>query len=243
MRPAETLPNGLPEPSAQVLMLLRLRLWKASPLAAGRFLLDQARQARSELRGQRPGVPDLSEPASGFDIEGLLVWEVLPEIARRLMKQDGVAAMIAREERQAVPCDHIPDADLRAWTGSMMLPERFAAAAEILRAHPEALPRQSLRPFAIEILGTPFACGNAVEIASAKLSGVAEGRHPPADPMSHRMAALGEDLAPGRGWRSWSPAFGSAMAARHRSGPPALLPEPAGLRHEDSASAPQFPVP
>lgn len=169
---------------------LRAELWNASPQDLGHSLLGVARQVRRELRGQVRGLPDLSRPGA-LDPESILVWEILPEVCRRLIGRAGVEMLMTPSERRTVPCDHLTDIELRGWVAECLRPSRFFGAGELLRKHPDRFPMQPGGLFVSEILGSPVERGHIAEIATARLveTGPDAGK-PLEDRMSQRIRSF-----------------------------------------------------
>lgn len=210
---------------------LRAELWNASPPELGHSLLGAARQARRELRGQVRGLVDLSRPGA-LDPESILVWEILPEVSRRLIEREGVELLMTPQERRTVPCDHLTDIELRGWVAECLRPSRFARAAELLRAHPDRFPMAPDALFVSEIFGVPVDRGHIAEIATARLveTGPDAGK-PMEDRMSVRIRALAAMAGRFVDENTWSPELQIEISAwlDEPSPPAANSPEPARL--------------
>lgn len=184
---------------------LRDECWQASPAELGHSLLGAARQLRRELRGQVRGLPDLSR-AGALDPESILVWEILPEVARRLIEREGVELLMTPQERRAVPCDHLTDLELRGWVADCLRPSRFVRAAKLLRADPDRFPLGPDALFVSEVFGVPVERGHMAELATARLieSGPDAGKAME-DPMSTRIRVISALAGRSGAETSWSP--------------------------------------
>lgn len=192
-------------PFEDALAALRAELWDASPQDLGHSLLGVARQARRELRGQLRGLPDLSRPGA-LDPESILIWEILPEVCRRLIERSGVDLLMSPQERRTVPCDHLTDIELRGWVAECLRPSRFAGAGEVLRANPDRFPVQPGGLFMADILGVRVERGHIAEIATARLieTGPYAGK-PLEDRMSLRIQSFAKMGGRLFDERTWSP--------------------------------------
>lgn len=138
-----------------------------TPARTGQLVLSMARRVRSELTGQVPGVPDLSrhDPRQPLSV---LVYEAVPELARRLFRRDGIHLQMHADERCG-GIDHITDIDLRWIIAEVLAPGTFQRAAIELRLHGETTGVRATQSLVADMFGRPIERGNPVEIASGKL--------------------------------------------------------------------------
>ncbi|MCE6959636.1 hypothetical protein LAZ40_11465 [Cereibacter sphaeroides] len=140
---------------------------EGSDIDLARGVIGLARGLRRECVGQRPGVPDLRKPDASF--ESLLAWELLPELAARLMARTGATFVRSREETAVPSLAVFSDADLRRSFGEAMRSCRFGEVADTLRRHAAPDEIQPGRLLACEIASQDLSCGNIVEIACSRL--------------------------------------------------------------------------
>ncbi|MBW3243549.1 hypothetical protein KUV57_12825 [Epibacterium sp. DP7N7-1] len=154
----------IPELKRQAVEIARLGTFAE----AASLILGLCRQIRKECLGQAPGIPDLSKH-NGQTAEGALIYEYLPELSARLLKNSGAEMLRSSEERVIPSIDHFDDTDLRLAIGDCMRSSRFAAISARLRL------QLSPRSFATEVL----ACeDNPVEIVTSRLIPALEAAHP-----------------------------------------------------------------
>lgn len=140
---------------------------EASDVQLGLGLIGLARRLRRECVGQRPGIPDLSRHNASY--ESLLAWEVLPEMAARLMRQGGVDLARTKDELEVPGMEIFSNEDLRKSLADGLRFSQLPAISEELRAHAAPGEIQAGRLLACEILARPVAFGNVAEISCARL--------------------------------------------------------------------------
>lgn len=141
---------------------------EASDTDLGLGLIGLARRLRRECIGQKPGVPDLRRPNASY--ESLLAWEVLPEMADRLLKRSGAVMARTRAEQDVPSMEIFSDEDLRKSLGDGLKFSRFPEISETLRAGAAPGEIQPGRLLACELVARPIALGNVVAISCARLS-------------------------------------------------------------------------
>lgn len=171
---------------------------EATDLDLGRGLIGLARRLRLECHGQHPDVPNLRSPNATY--ESLVAWEVLPEMAERLMRRAGVQMVRTKEELDVPSMEIFSDADLRQSLADGLRFSRFAEIGDRLRGLEDPAEIQPGRLLACELVSQPIAAGNVLAISCARLS-------PDPEPWSaeaqedwflreQRRAALPEDDLP-----------------------------------------------
>lgn len=183
----------------------------------GHNLLSLSRGLRAEMAGQAPGIPDLST-WNGTSHEGVLAWELMPELARRLIASDGIDMMLTREEKRASFLDGISAVDLRIAIGGALRLARFDRAAEALRNLEHGAQIGEGNVLIAEIVSRPLAKGNLIEIAMSRIC-------PPdavprelrdQDDLARRIRGIAAPL--GLEIDAWQPALGEVLQAAVEGG-------------------------
>lgn len=160
-RSASQAPGGVADLAAAAAM-------EASDLDLGRGLIGLARRLRLECNGQHPDVPNLRSPNATY--ESLVAWEVLPEMAARLMRRAGVEMARTKDELEVPSMEIFSEGDLRKSLADGLRFSRFAEIGDKLRSFEDPAEIQPGRLLACELISQPIAAGNVLAISCARLS-------------------------------------------------------------------------
>jgi hypothetical protein len=155
-----------------------------TPARAGQMILSMARRVRQELSGQVPGIPDLTGHDTAQPMS-ILVWEAMPELARRLFRRDGIMVQLHDNEVSG-DVRHITDVDLRWIIAQCLSATAFRRAARELRLQSEITGVGHDQALVADLIGRAIEEGNPVEIASGKLLSSAPEGDP--DPMTQKIS-------------------------------------------------------
>jgi hypothetical protein len=162
----------------------------------GHGLIDLARTARKEI--ESIGLKDGTRKIPQNSYEGMLLYAVLPELARRLMLPSGIDLLKLPEEDFDKTIRALPDAKIRYMAAVCFEHATFDIIAEKVRDKydPEYHRRGSF--FATEAIARNPLFGSIVEVAASRVS-------KPVSPDSDFFARLFHQAIPGSEVMSWDP--------------------------------------
>ncbi|HDZ51488.1 hypothetical protein LCGC14_0112430 [marine sediment metagenome] len=132
----------------------------------GHGLIDLSRQARKEIEmiGMKGG--HSSVPLDSY--EGMLLYRLIPEISRRLIRKGGARLLLLEGERPGADVTNIPGDSLRRLTGDCVAKSAFDIVAEKVRDRfdPDFLNTSTF--FACEAIQRDCRSGNIVEIGLSR---------------------------------------------------------------------------
>ena len=167
MRPVEKLVQT-DLPVSTIANLAAATAMSSSDADLAKGLVGLARRIRKECVGQRRDIPNLKAPNA--TCESLLVWEVMPEIARRLLARSGATLLFTTAERKVPSMDIFSDEDLRRTAADGLRFSRFKTISGILRKHARPGEIEPGKILGVEFLARPIHMGNLLEISCSRLS-------------------------------------------------------------------------
>lgn len=167
----------------------------------GHGLIDLARVARREIEGV--GLKDGNRHVPRDSYEGVLLYRIMPEIARRLIEGDGPRLLLLAGERRDADVTNIPPEKLRRYTSACLANSSMDLISEKVRDRfdPDYLNLGTF--FATEAIQQDVRSGNILEIA---LSRVAPALGPQ-DPIARDLAAWAAQSGHDADLTSWNPSL------------------------------------
>jgi hypothetical protein len=168
----------------------------------GHGIIDLCRAARTEIGtiGLKGGGTDV--PVQSF--EGMLLYRLMPEIARRLVSEAGADLLLLRGERPGADVTNIPQDRLRRYVSMCLAKSTFPIISEKVR---DRLDPDFMRPdsfFANEAIQHDVRSGNIVEIALNRVApSLSSG--PNTDHISSAINQWAMDCGMGDNVLTWSP--------------------------------------
>lgn len=134
----------------------------------GHGVIDLARSARREI--EAIGIKGGAKKIPHNSHEGMLLYRLLPELATRLMAQDGITMMRLADEAPGAEVASVNAAQLRFMIANCMEHSALDLIAEKVRDRFDPSYENTSTFFACEALDRNPLMGNLVEIATTRLS-------------------------------------------------------------------------
>lgn len=129
----------------------------------GHGVIDLCRTSRQEIEtiGLKNGMTKV--PIDSY--EGMLLYRIMPEIARRLIAASGAALLLMRGERPGADITNIPEDILRRQAGMRLAKSSFGIISEKVRDRFDPEFRGSSTFYANEAISVDVRSGNILEVA------------------------------------------------------------------------------
>lgn len=157
-------------------------VFETGNLTTSMALLDLSRTARKEIN-MLTAPQEL--PVESY--EGILLYRLLPEIARRLSASEGAILFLSPSERSGEDVASISGDTLRRFVSTCLDRADFRAMASQIRTRIDPHYKIEGKFFALEAIDRDVRAGNIIEIALAKIA-PAPSSFEPGDTMSKAMS-------------------------------------------------------
>lgn len=129
----------------------------------GHGIIDLCRTSRKEIEtiGLKNGMTEV--PVDSY--EGMLLYRIMPEIARRLFAGSGANLLLMRAERPGADITNIPEDILRRQTGMCLAKSRFGIISEKVRDRFDPDFCNTSTFYANEAISVDVRSGNILEVA------------------------------------------------------------------------------
>ena len=168
----------------------------------GHAVIDLCRTVRKEidvlgLKGNARSLPLKS-------YEGILLWRLMPEMARRLIKEGGAELLLLPGERPVADVTNTSAEKLRQIVGLSLTKGAFDVISEKIRDQFDPYYKNRNTFYASEVVGQDIRSGNVVEIALHRLA-PAPSIPPASDYIATRIHAWAERHGKVRDHATWFP--------------------------------------